>query len=69
MSKILSNMENHFFSKLMKMQIIFLILFITSGEKKIHIIKNELYIKLKQAHVIISPFLKITSTICKTVLK
>ena len=53
----------------MKMQIIFLIIFTTSGEKKIHIIKNKLYIKLKQAHVIISPFLKITSTICKTVLK
>ena len=69
MSKILSNMENHFFSKLMKMQIIFLIIFTSSGEKKIHIIKNKLYIKLKQAHVIISPFLKITSTICKTVLK
>ena len=51
------------------MQIIFLIIFTTSGEKKIHIIKNKLYIKLKQAHVIISPFLKITSTICKTVLK
>ena len=69
MSKILSIIENHFFFKINEDANYIFDWFTSSGEKKIHIIKNKLYIKLKQAHVIISPFLKITSTICKTVLK